>query len=165
MQAQFKKHIAYLVIGTNVGNREENLAKAINLIETSCGVISKKSSVYETEAWGNTEQAAFLNQALELRTNLSAKKLMKQLLHLERLMGRIRVEKMGPRIIDLDIVLMDEEIIQSEFLILPHPHLQDRKFVLLPLTEIAPNAYHPIFNKVAKQLLNECNDELAVKKL
>lgn len=165
MQIQFKKHIAHLVIGTNMGNREENLRTAITLIETNCGVILKKSSLYETEAWGNTNQPAFLNQALELRTNLSAKKLMKQLLHLERIMGRIRTEKMGPRIIDLDIILMDEEIIQSEFLILPHPHLQDRKFVLLPLAEIAPKAYHPIFNKVVEQLLHECTDDLLVTKL
>lgn len=164
MQAQYKKHTAYLLIGTNLGNKEENLTKAIKLIEANCGIVLKQSAIYETAAWGNTEQPNFLNQALELRTDLSAKKLMKQLLHIERLMGRQRTEKMGPRLIDLDIVLMDEEVIQSEILILPHPHLQDRKFVLLPLAEIAPKAYHPIFNKTAEQLLKECGDVLDVKK-
>ena len=165
MQAKYKKHTAYLLIGSNLGNREENLANAITQIETNCGTIAKQSALYETAAWGNTNQPSFLNQALELGTDLSARKLMKQLLHIERLMGRQRLEKMEPRLIDLDIILMDEEIVHSDFLILPHPHLQDRKFVLLPLAEIAPKAYHPIYNKSVQQLLTECKDELEVKKL
>jgi 2-amino-4-hydroxy-6-hydroxymethyldihydropteridine diphosphokinase len=164
IQPQYKKHTAYLSIGSNLGDREENLANAIKQIEANCGIISKQSAIYETAAWGNTEQPAFLNQALVLRTDLSSKKLMKQLLHIERLMGRERKEKMGPRTIDLDIVFMDEEIVISEYLTLPHPHLQDRKFVLLPLVEIAPKAFHPIFNKTAEQLLIECGDVLDVKK-
>ena len=164
LQAHYKKHIAYLLIGSNIGDRQENLANAIKQIETNCGIVFKQSAIYETAAWGNTEQPSFLNQALELRTDFSAKKLMKQLLHIERLMGRQRTEKMGPRLIDLDIILMDEEIVHSDSLILPHPHLQDRKFVLLPLAEIAPKAFHPIFNKSVEQLLKECGDVLDVKK-
>lgn len=164
MNEKYKKHTAYLSIGSNLDNREENLNKAITLIEENCGIITKKSSLYETAPWGNIEQPPFLNQALVLRTDMSAKKLMKQLLHLERLMGRIRTEKMGPRIIDLDIILMDEEIVHSEALILPHPHILDRKFVLLPMAEIAPKAFHPIFNKTIEQLLKECEDVLDVKK-
>jgi len=164
MNEKYKKHTAYLSIGSNLEHREENLNRAITLIEENCGIITKKSSLYETAPWGNLEQPNFLNQALVLRTDMSAKKLMKQLLHIERLMGRIRIAKMGPRLIDLDIALMDEEIIQSEQLVLPHPHLQDRKFVLLPLVEIAPKAFHPIFNKTVEQLLKECEDVLDVKK-
>ncbi len=164
IQPQYKKHTAYLSIGSNLGEREENLANAIKQIEANCGIISKQSAIYETAAWGNTEQPAFLNQALVLRTDLSSKKLMKQLLHIERLMGRERTVKMGPRTIDLDIVLMDEETVYSEYLTLPHPNMQDRKFVLLPLAEIAPKAFHPVFNKTIEQLLVECGDVLDVKK-
>jgi 2-amino-4-hydroxy-6-hydroxymethyldihydropteridine diphosphokinase len=164
MQAQYKKHTAYLIIGSNLDNREENLNKAIQSIEENCGIITEKSAIYESAPWGNTKQPAFLNQALTLRTDMSAKKLMKQVLHIERLMGRIRTVKMGPRLIDIDIALMDEEIVHSDGLILPHPHLQDRKFVLLPLSEIAPKAFHPIFNKTIAQMLKECEDVLDVKK-
>lgn len=164
IQPQYKKHTAYLSIGSNLGERQENLANAIKQIESNCGNIIKASAIYETAAWGNTEQPNFLNQCLVLKTDLSAKKLIKQLLHIERLMGRERKEKMGPRLIDLDIILMDEEVVFSEFLTLPHPHLQDRKFVLLPLAEIAPKAFHPIFNKTVEQLLIECSDVLDVKK-
>jgi 2-amino-4-hydroxy-6-hydroxymethyldihydropteridine diphosphokinase len=164
IQPQYKKHTAYLSIGSNLGERQDNLANAIKQIEANCGNIIKASSIYETAAWGNTEQPSFLNQCLVLKTDLSAKKLIKQLLHIERLMGRERKEKMSPRLIDLDIILMDEEVVFSEFLTLPHPHLQDRKFVLLPLAEIAPKAFHPIFNKTVEQLLIECSDVLDVKK-
>ena len=164
IQPQYKKHTAYLSIGSNLGERKDNLTNAIKQIEANCGNIIKASAIYETAAWGNTEQPSFLNQCLVLKTDLSAKKLIKQLLHIERLMGRERKEKMGPRLIDLDIILMDEEVVFSEFLTLPHPHLQDRKFVLLPLAEIAPKAFHPIFNKTVEQLLIECSDVLDVKK-
>ena len=164
IQPQYKKHTAYLSIGSNLGERQENLANAIKQIEANCGNIIKASAIYETAAWGNAEQPSFLNQCLVVKTDLSAKKLIKQLLHIERLMGRERKEKMGPRLIDLDIILMDEEVVFSEFLALPHPHLQDRKFVLLPLAEIAPKAFHPIFNKTVEQLLIECSDVLDVKK-
>jgi 2-amino-4-hydroxy-6-hydroxymethyldihydropteridine diphosphokinase len=164
IQPQYKKHTAYLSIGSNLGERQENLANAIQQIETNCGNIIKASAIYETAAWGTSEQPSFLNQCLVLKTDLSAKKLIKQLLHIERLMGRERKEKMGPRLIDLDIILMDEDVVFSEFLTLPHPHLQDRKFVLLPLAEIAPKAFHPIFNKTVEQLLIECSDVLDVKK-
>jgi len=165
LETKNKKHTAYLLIGSNMGNTAENLQNAIHQIETNCGFIYKKSTLYKTAAWGNVEQPEFLNQALVLKTDMSAKKLMKQLLHIERLMGRERTTKMGPRIIDLDIILMDETVVFSDFLTLPHPHLQDRKFVLLPMAEIAANAFHPILNKTIGQLLTECTDDLEVNKV
>ncbi len=158
------KHSAFLVIGSNLGNSQENLEKAVQEIEKNCGIIIKKSSLYETASWGNTEQPNFINQAIHLSTNLSPKKLIKQLLHIERLMGRQRNIKMGPRIIDIDIILMDEIMVHSDYLILPHPFMQDRSFVLTPLNEIAPKAIHPIFQKTVEQLLVECTDKLDVKK-
>ena len=157
-----KKHIAYLLIGSNVGNCIDNLQLAIKQIEANCGVVYKKSALYKTATWGGVPQQEFINQALVLKTDMSAKKLMKQLLHIERLMGRERTTKMGPRTIDLDIILMDETVVFSEFLTLPHPLLQERKFVLLPMATIAPTAFHPVLNKTIEQLLKECTDDLEV---
>lgn len=165
LEIKNKKHTAYLLIGSNVGDTKENLQNAIKQIETNCGFIYKKSALYQTAAWGNVEQPHFLNQALVLKTDMSAKKLMKQLLHIERLMGRVRTTKNAPRTIDLDIILMDETVVFSEFLTLPHPSLQERKFVLLPMASIAPTAFHPILNKTIEQLLTECTDNLEVIKL
>jgi 2-amino-4-hydroxy-6-hydroxymethyldihydropteridine diphosphokinase len=162
---QQKKHTAYILLGSNMDDRESHLANAIKQIELNCGLVYKTSALYETAAWGNVEQASFLNQALVLKTDLSPQKLMKQLLHIERILGRTRTIKMGPRTIDIDIILMDETVVYSDSLTLPHPHLQDRKFVLLPLAAIAPNAFHPIFNKTVEQLLTECSDNLDVKKV
>lgn len=155
---------AYLLTGGNLGNREENLAKASALITELCGTIISASSLYETAAWGNTDQPAFLNQALKLQTTLNAKQLIRKVLKAEKLMGRIRKEKYGPRIIDIDIVLFNNETYNYSFLKLPHPEMQNRRFVLVPLAEIAPDAIHPIFKKTITQLLNECPDELPVTK-
>ncbi len=155
---------AYLLTGGNTGDREKNLLAAIVHINQHCGLITNSSSLYETAAWGNTEQPAFLNQALEIETELTAPQLMRRILKVEKLMGRIRKEKYGPRLIDIDILLYADEIHNYQLLKLPHPEIQNRRFALLPLTEIAPDIVHPVFQKTISKLLEQCKDELAVKK-
>ena len=155
---------AYLLTGGNMGNREHNLQQAAAFIQQYCGKIVASSSLYETEAWGITDQPAFYNQALILQTDLSPAALMQQLLEIELRMGRTRTVKMGPRIIDLDILLIDDLIESSDLLILPHPALTQRRFALLPLAEIAPDLMHPIEKKTIHTLLEICTDLLNVQK-
>ena len=158
-------NIAYLLTGGNMGDREENLAKASALLQSQCGTIIAASSLYETAAWGNTDQPAFLNQALGLQTELNARQLIRRILKIEKSLGRIREEKYGPRIIDIDILLFNQEKHNYHFLKLPHPEMQNRRFALLPLSEIAANVIHPVFNKTVAMLLKECKDELPVTKI
>lgn len=154
---------AYLLIGGNLGNRAAYLQQATGLIGESCGNIVISSAIYETAAWGITAQPAFYNQAIAIETELEPGKLMQALLHIEEIMGRQRTVKMGPRIIDLDILLVDDFIIDTDLLTLPHPALPARRFALLPLCEIAPSLVHPVLHKTIRQLLAECSDELDVQ--
>lgn len=155
---------AYLLTGGNLGNRKENLSKAIELINEHCGTVVKSSSLYETAAWGMTEQPSFLNQVLEISTSLSAKQLIRKILKIEKMMGRVRKEKLGPRIIDIDILFYENEIHDLSFLKIPHPEIQNRRFVLVPLAEINPELQHPVLNKTIAELLEECPDNLEVRK-
>lgn len=155
---------AFLLTGANLGDRQQNLASAREFIMKECGVIISTSSIYETAAWGKTDQPAFLNQALEVDTLLNAQQLIRRVLKVEKLMGRIREEKYGPRVIDIDILLFNNEKHHYHFLKLPHPEMQNRRFALLPLAEIAPGTIHPVLKKTIKELLEECTDELTVKK-
>lgn len=155
---------AYLLTGGNLGNREENLQKARELIETQCGKIRAASALYETAAWGLTDQPAFLNQALELETELNARQLIRRLLKIEKSMGRVRKVKYGPRLIDIDILLFNKEVHNYAFLHLPHPELHNRRFALEPLAGIAPDAFHPLLKKTVAELLLSCPDNSAVKK-
>jgi len=156
---------AHLLIGGNLGNRKENLAKAVSLINEQCGSLTRSSSIYETEAWGNTDQPSFLNQALEISTSLNARQLMRRVLKIEEEMGRVRKEKLGPRIIDIDILLFENEIHDLRFLKIPHPEMQNRRFVLVPLAEINSSLQHPVLKKTIAELLEKCPDNLEVKKL
>jgi 2-amino-4-hydroxy-6-hydroxymethyldihydropteridine diphosphokinase len=155
---------AYLLTGGNLGDRKETLAKASDLINKHCGKIIKSSALYETAAWGKTDQPAFLNQALELDTSLTARQLIRCILKVEKMMGRIREEKYGPRLIDIDILLFNNEKHNYDLLHLPHPEMQNRRFALLPLAEIAADVIHPVFNRSITELLAECPDKLEVKK-
>jgi 2-amino-4-hydroxy-6-hydroxymethyldihydropteridine diphosphokinase len=156
---------AYLLTGGNLGNRLNNLIDADKLIEQYCGKIAQRSSVYKTAAWGFTDQPDFYNQALEIETKLSPKELIQQLLKIERQMGRKRDVKLGPRTIDIDILLFNNKIIQQPRLTIPHPRLQERRFALTPLAEIAPGIMHPVLHKTIQQLLSECTDTLDVHKI
>ena len=151
---------AYLLIGGNMGDRLANLEMAKLAIYQEIGPILLSSSMYETAAWGKEDQPAFLNQALLIETNLIAHDLMMALLAIEKKMGRIRQEHLGPRTIDLDIIFFNDQIIDSANLTIPHPQMQKRNFVLSPLKEIAPNFIHPILKKSITQLLTDCEDPL-----
>jgi 2-amino-4-hydroxy-6-hydroxymethyldihydropteridine diphosphokinase len=156
---------AHLLIGGNLGDRKENLLTAISLVNEHCGPLTKVSSIYETEAWGKTDQPTFLNQALEISTSLNARQLMRKILKIEKEMGRIRKEKLGPRIIDIDILLYENEIHDLRFLKIPHPEMHNRRFVLVPLAEIDPTLQHPVLKRTIAELLEECPDNLEVKKI
>ncbi|MDX2188454.1 MAG: 2-amino-4-hydroxy-6-hydroxymethyldihydropteridine diphosphokinase [Bacteroidota bacterium] len=158
-------HTVYIGLGSNVGDKQANLNKAILLIDQKLGKVSKASHLYNTKAWGNTHQPDFLNQVIELRTSFKVTFVLHVLLEIELKLGRIRTEKWGPRTIDLDILFFDNTIINTPDLIVPHPEIQNRKFVLLPLCEIAPDFKHPILKKTNKKLLKECLDPLEAVKI
>jgi len=155
---------AYLLIGGNLGDRAAYLEQAVKEIEALCGSITRISSIYETAAWGNTKQPAFYNQAIQLTTPLPPETLLEQLLAIEIEMGRVRTQKYGPRTIDLDILMIDDKVIDTPALTIPHPQLHNRRFALLPLTEIAPSLHHPVLDKTVSGLLENCTDTLDVQK-
>jgi 2-amino-4-hydroxy-6-hydroxymethyldihydropteridine diphosphokinase len=155
---------AYLLIGGNLGNMSENLRSARGRISDSCGPLLQVSSIYQTAAWGKTDQPDFLNQALQLQTTLEPEALLRTLLRIEIEMGRERLERYGPRFIDIDIIFYDDRIIDTESLTLPHPQLEKRRFVLAPLAEIAGNFRHPLLNKTVNELLEICPDTSPVDK-
>lgn len=157
---------AYLILGGNQGDRLKNLNDAISFIASEAGPISKFSKIYVTAAWGNEDQSDFYNQALCIKTHLSAIDLLNKLLEIEEKLGRVRgTEKWQARTIDIDILFFNQEVINHNNLTIPHPYIQDRRFVLIPLYDIANELIHPILNKDIKTLLLECNDKLNVRSL
>ncbi len=147
-------HIVYLALGSNMGNRLVNLKAAISNLTPQMAV-KKQSSVYETPAWGGTDQAAYLNQALKVETYLTPEALLNHLKRLEVALGRIPSFKNGPRLIDIDILFYDELVMDTPQLVIPHPRLQERAFVLVPLNEIAPDLIHPFLRKSVIELLDD----------
>jgi 2-amino-4-hydroxy-6-hydroxymethyldihydropteridine diphosphokinase len=158
-----KKRV-FLLLGTNLGDRTGNLRQAMEAIDQQAGKIVKTSSVFETSAWGKTDQPAFLNQAIEIYTRLEAEELLTRLLSIEERLGRKRREHWGERIIDIDILFFGEETYTSPHLAIPHPQLGNRRFTLIPLNEIAPDFVHPLLKKKVSDLLAECTDRLSVTK-
>ncbi|HET7899374.1 MAG TPA: 2-amino-4-hydroxy-6-hydroxymethyldihydropteridine diphosphokinase [Flavisolibacter sp.] len=156
---------AYLLIGGNMGDRKGFLETARQEIANNCGPLLQQSSLYETAAWGLQEQNAFLNQALCVETSRAAEGLLQTLLHIETVIGRTRDVKYGPRVIDIDLLFFNDAVIHLSNLVIPHPQLQNRRFVLVPMDEIAPHLVHPIFGKTISQLLAECPDTLDVQKI
>lgn len=149
-------------MGGNIGDTLRSMEQAIGLLEKECGNSQRLSSVYKTAPWGKTDQQSFLNQALLLETKQSPDSLMTKILRIEETMGRRRDEKFGPRLIDIDILLFNEEVIDTDLVTIPHPQLPYRRFALVPLAEIAGEVIHPILKKSINDVLRECSDELEV---
>ena len=154
----------YLLLGGNIGDTKAILNDAIKLIESLCGIVLKRSSVYKSEAWGFKSEQAFLNQVILIQTKLSPEVLLQTILSIEQQLGRLRNTNEGysSRLIDIDILFYDNLIINKESLTIPHPLLHKRRFTLLPLNQIAKDYMHPIFIKSINELLLECNDKLIV---
>jgi 2-amino-4-hydroxy-6-hydroxymethyldihydropteridine diphosphokinase len=144
-------HVIYLSLGSNLGDRSQNLCKAISLLASKAHV-TKQSSIYETAPWGYPDQPAFLNQVVIADTGLEPVELLAFLKEIELTSGRLETFRYGPRIIDLDILFYDDLVLDTPGLIIPHPHIVERAFVLIPLAEIAPNFRHPILDKSVQEL-------------
>ena len=156
-------HQVYLLLGSNLGDRQAHLNTALKLIEEMAGTVLRNSSIYETAAWGKEDQAGFLNQALLVETTLQPEVLLDTLLNCEKYCGRLRKEKWDARTIDIDILYYDDIVFDTENLKIPHPLIQERRFVLVPMVEIASHLVHPILKMSQKQLLEKCEDQLEVK--
>ena len=153
----------YFSIGGNIGDRSKNLDTARKEITNEIGEIVYASSVYETSPWGELNQADFLNQVLLVASNLTAKQCMEKILLIEQKLGRIRTIKNASRIIDIDILFYNMEIINSNDLQIPHPEIHNRRFVLVPLCEIDASFIHPVLYKTVAEILTVCEDKLEVK--
>jgi 2-amino-4-hydroxy-6-hydroxymethyldihydropteridine diphosphokinase len=149
----------YIQLGSNLGDREGYLKQSQVMLIDKIGLIIKKSSIYESSPWGVENQGSFLNQVLLLETDVKPFDLLDRILNIEKEMGRVRIEKWGERIIDIDILFYNDEIIETNNLCIPHPYISKRRFVLSPLDEIAKNYIHPILQKTINKLLSECLDE------
>jgi len=153
---------ALLSIGTNQGDRQQNIKTAYQLIEQQVGTIAARSNIYTSEAWGMEDQPDFYNTAIQVQTTLSPQDLLKTVLSIENEIGRVRKEKWGPRIIDIDILFYEKEIINEVDLIIPHPHIPFRNFVLIPLLDIAPEYKHPSLHLTIDQLYWQSGDDKEV---
>lgn len=160
------KHVVYLSIGGNLGDRQENLEETLTFIEFNFGDILSTSSVYESEAWNMENALPFLNQVVKIETKLMPTELLQEIEELEEFYGRKRKkDQYLSREMDVDILFFDDENIETDKLIIPHPRLHLRRFVLEPLTEIAPEMVHPFLKKSMSQLLKECEDKSQIQKL
>jgi 2-amino-4-hydroxy-6-hydroxymethyldihydropteridine diphosphokinase len=157
----------FLGLGSNRGDKQNNFATAIKLLEEKAGKLVQASPIYETAPWQMDDATPFLNQVIAVDTELSAFALLDAIVKIEESMGRIRSgsESYEPRNIDIDILFYNNDILESDLLIIPHPHIENRRFVLQPFADIRPDYLHPLLKKPVAQLLSECQDSLSVKKL
>ena len=153
MQSKVFFHTAYIALGSNLGDKEANLRRALELLIERGVEIVKTSTFISTEPYGVTDQPQFLNGVCEVRTSLEPLELLRTLLEIEQEMGRVRVRHWGERNIDLDLLLYEDVVMNTPELILPHPDMQNRDFVLLPLAEIAPEIVHPTLQKTIHELV------------
>lgn len=151
----------FLGIGTNIGDRDENIDIAYRYIENKIGNIIKKSNRYKTAPWGVLNQPDFINTCVLVETIIDHDELLKQIADIEKEMGRIRYKKWGERLIDIDILFYGNEIIKTEKLTIPHSYIQERIFVVKPLEDIDPNYLHPVLNKTIAQIAKNCSDKTA----
>jgi len=158
MQAP-KLQTLFLSLGSNLGNREENLNQAIQLIRQNISTNLSISNIYETEPWGNLNQAGFLNLILKIEnSSLLPHEVLEKIQKIEIELGRVRVEKWGERCIDIDIIYFNDLVLDDTQLVIPHPFVQERKFVLVPLADVAPDWVHPVLQKTTLQMLQDCPD-------
>lgn len=155
----------FLLLGSNEGDSARNLAEAERRIGQDAGRVVARSSLYKTAAWGREDQPDFYNRVLEIRSAHSPWNLLEILLGIEKSMGRIRVEKWGRRVIDIDILFYGNEIHDTPGLIVPHPGIPSRRFTLVPLAEIAAGFVHPVLKETIGSLLAQCTDSLAVERI
>ncbi|HXI00668.1 MAG TPA: 2-amino-4-hydroxy-6-hydroxymethyldihydropteridine diphosphokinase [Sphingobacteriaceae bacterium] len=156
---------AYLLLGSNLGNREYYISEAVELLNQNAGLVKQSSSYYETASWGKTDQPDFINMAVYLHTLLPPEQLLITILDIEKYFGRERTEKWGSRTIDIDILFYADWIIEQPDLVVPHPYLQERAFALIPMAEIAPDYKHPVYKKTILELCESLVDNLSIKKL
>jgi 2-amino-4-hydroxy-6-hydroxymethyldihydropteridine diphosphokinase len=155
-----------LSLGGNLGDRKRYIETALKLVDYRIGGIEKCSQLYETEPWGTNHPEIFLNAAVVVKTDLEPLEILKAIKEIERELGRMpNDERNSPRTIDIDILFYGNLILDSDLLIIPHPRITERNFVLIPVSEILPDLMHPVFKKTISELLQESSDELAVNKI
>ena len=152
----------YLSLGSNIGDRKDNLLKALAMISSRGGEITKISSLYESEPWGYQSCHQFLNAVIVVETTLYPDEILSDIKDIEKQLGREQSESQGyeDRPIDIDILFYDTLVLETDKLIIPHPHLEKRKFVLAPIAEIAPSFVHPLLHKKMKELNEACTDSI-----
>lgn len=160
MPADLRRFInVYLSLGSNVGNRRENLKQVLGEIHRRIGKVAKQSHVYETAAWGKTDQDKFLNLVVMINTSLQPRDILEKITEIERELGRTRTEKWGPRTVDVDILFYGKRVIRDKGLEIPHPEIANRAFVLVPLMELDAELEHPILKQPIDELYMNCTDD------
>ncbi|RYF74144.1 MAG: 2-amino-4-hydroxy-6-hydroxymethyldihydropteridine diphosphokinase [Cytophagaceae bacterium] len=164
MSREPTKHSLYLLLGANLGDKVQTFALARRYVTEQVGPIVKESGLYETAAWGVIDQPTYLNQVLLVETYLAPNDVLTNTLAIEEHLGRVRHEKWGARVIDIDLLFYDDLMFNTSTLTLPHPLLHERRFTLIPLAEIAPAFVHPVLKQTCQTLLERCSDDSEVIK-